>query len=213
MANARRFGGGYVEGAGAQEENMFRRTDCHFADDGVDFSTGQYDAKTSALINGADGRVYLDVTTPRVCVRGPEDMRDKRNLGYKWLAQDEIFPFLEIRAAAVDLSKGGTFDPRECRRRIDAQLDTLISSNVRYAVLSAIGCGAFKNPAAVVARCYKESLTDPRRRGAFECVVFAIFNPGYGPNDNLAHFMAAFQTASTSAAPEISSSFHNGKRM
>ncbi len=26
MANARRFGGGYVEGAGAQEENMFRRT-------------------------------------------------------------------------------------------------------------------------------------------------------------------------------------------
>ncbi|HEU4410187.1 MAG TPA: poly(ADP-ribose) glycohydrolase domain-containing protein, partial [Polyangiaceae bacterium] len=31
MANAFVAGGAYVEGAVAQEENMFRRTDCHFA--------------------------------------------------------------------------------------------------------------------------------------------------------------------------------------
>ena len=31
MANARVAGGGYIEGKSAQEENMFRRTDCHFS--------------------------------------------------------------------------------------------------------------------------------------------------------------------------------------
>ena len=31
MANAYFPGGGYDEGMPAQEENMFRRTDCHFA--------------------------------------------------------------------------------------------------------------------------------------------------------------------------------------
>ena len=33
MANAYVPGGAYVEGATAQEENMFRRTDCHFTSD------------------------------------------------------------------------------------------------------------------------------------------------------------------------------------
>ena len=36
MANAYVPGGAYVEGAIAQEENMFRRTDCHFHIDAVD---------------------------------------------------------------------------------------------------------------------------------------------------------------------------------
>merc|ERR1712232_37749 len=33
MANAYVAGGGYTEGMPAQEENMFRRTDCHYAVD------------------------------------------------------------------------------------------------------------------------------------------------------------------------------------
>jgi len=184
MANGSRFGGGYVEGTAAQEENMFRRTDCHFADEGVDHASGRYSTQFHHLINAAQGSVYLDTRRPRVCIRGPEDG------GYAWHSNDEIFPFLELRAAAVDLSKGGAFDLRECRRRIDAQLDTLIVAGVRHVVLSAFGCGAFANPAVAVARCYREALE--LRRGAFDVVAFAIYHAGYGP-DNFALFEREFR--------------------
>jgi len=190
MANAIGPGGAYVEGAPAQEENMFRRTDCHFhlTDAEMDPSSERYRPEMTALLNADDGRVYLDTVNPRVCVRGPED-RDAEDLGYRWLSQDEVFPFHELRAAATDLRGGAPFDPVEARRRISAQLDTLIDAGVRHAVLSAFGCGAFRNPAAEVARSYRAALSE--RAGAFERVAFAVFYPGYGP-DNYTPFAAAF---------------------
>ena len=75
MANAQCPGGGYVEGCIAQEENMFRRSDCHFSIDQSEMDTkrGSYVPGMQALLNAADGRVYLDVQRPRVCIRGAED--------------------------------------------------------------------------------------------------------------------------------------------
>merc|ERR1712196_593583 len=154
-------GGGYAEGMIAQEENMFRRTDCHFSIDrqrDLD-SYLLYNAEHSALVDGCHGRVYLDKHHPRVCIRGPEDRNDP-TLGYRWLQDDEIFPFLELRSAAVDLRITGLkgFDPAEMAKRIAAQLDTLIDAGVRHVVLSAFGCGAFGNPAQRVARLYREQI-------------------------------------------------------
>ena len=191
MANAYIPGGGYVEGSPAQEENMFRRSDCHFAlsPAELDPTTERYRPAISALINARGGRVLLDVDRVRVCVRGPED-RAREDLGYAWLPDDEVFPFYELRAAAVDLSDGRRFDPAAARARIDAQLDTLLDAGVRHVVLSAFGCGAFLNPADEVARIYRAAL-DGRANG-FERVVFAIFDPGYGP-DNYTPFARAFE--------------------
>lgn len=184
MANAFHPGGAYVEGTAAQEENMFRRSDCHFT-----VPAGEYDRATSELISGAAGRVMLDASTPRVAVRGSED-RKAADLGYRWLADDEVFPFFELRAAAVDLRGGLTFDPLEARRRIAAQLDTLVDAGLRHAVLGAFGCGAFHNPARVVARLYREELAP--RLASFDLVAFAIFDAGYGP-DNFGPFATAFR--------------------
>lgn len=192
MANAYVAGGGYVEGMIAQEENMFRRSDCHFSVDDSEFDQRQdrYHDEITNQISAKDGRVPLDVDQPRVCIRGPED-RDRDDLGYDWLPDGEIFPFYELRAAAVDLRPvqkvGKARLAAEMRRRIDAQLDTLIEKGVRHAVLSAFGCGAFLNPAELVATCYKEALESEGRLENFDCVAFAIFNPGYGP-DNLKPF-------------------------
>lgn len=190
MANAYKPGGAYVEGTVAQEENMFRRTDCHFAVDAsqIDPQTERYRPEHTALINGEGGRVLLDTSRPRVCLRGPED-RDHPRLGYAWLPDDEVFPFFELRAAADDLRDGRSFDPARMRAKIDAQIDTLMDANVRHAVLGAFGCGAFRNPADRVARLYADALRE--REGAFDCVVFAIFDAGYGP-DNLTPFVRAF---------------------
>lgn len=189
MANAFVPGGAYIEGTAAQEENLFRRTDAHFAVDDAMLGPDpdRYRPEMTALLSASQGRVYLDLDRPRVCIRGPEQ-RDREDLGYRWLEDDEVFPFYELRAAAVDLRSGDAFDPDEMRRRVRAQLDTLRDADVRHAVLSAFGCGAFGNPAAEVARLYREELDG--RRDDFAVIAFAIFHPGYGP-DNHAPFAEA----------------------
>lgn len=181
MANARTPGGAYVEGTAAQEENMFRRTDCHFSILDEHVSGNRYTSEMSDLLSARDGSVHLDVAHPRTCVRGPED-RGRSDLGYRWLADDEIFPFIELRAAAQDLRGGSAFDPAEARRRVAAQLDTLIDAGLRHTVLSAFGCGAFANPPDRVAAIYRDELRE--RLTDFSCVAFAIFHPGYGPDNH-----------------------------
>jgi hypothetical protein len=184
MANPYVPGGAYVEGAVAQEENMFRRTDCHFqvGDEDYDLATDCYRPEKTRLLLAQDGRVYLDSQRPRVCIRGPED-RSSHDLGYGWLSYDEVFPFLEMRASAQDLRGGRPFSEDEARRRISAQFETLEAHGVRHVVFGAFGCGAFKNPADQVARIYRDEIH--ARSSEFRVVAFAIFNAGYGPGNFL----------------------------
>ena len=193
MANAYVPGGAYVEGAAAQEENMYRRTDCHFhiTTDEFDEELDRYHPTMTRLISAQDGVVYLDTSTPRVCIRGSED-RSQSSLGYSWLPDDDVFPFYELRAAAQDLRHGSGFSVRDARKRVAAQLDTLRSHGIRHAVLGAFGCGAFSNPTEEVARLYKEELA--AREGAFDVIAFAIFSAGYG-RDNYTPFVAVFSVA------------------
>jgi hypothetical protein len=184
MANPYFPGGAYTAGAVAQEENVFRRTDCHFqvGEKEYDKATDQYRPETTMLLLAQDGMVYLDAKKPRVCIRGPED-RTSHDLGYAWLAEDEVFPFFELRASAQDLRGGQPFSEDEARRRISAQFNTLQAHGVRHAILSAFGCGAFRNPADQVARIYRDEIL--KNGSAFSVIAFAIFHAGYGPNNFL----------------------------
>jgi Uncharacterized protein conserved in bacteria (DUF2263) len=186
MANAYVPGGAYVEGAIAQEENMFRRTDCHFRidEDEYDVTADRYLPEMTRLLSAHDGVVYLDKDRPRICIRGPEN-RAIADMGYRWLPDEQVFPFYEMRAAAQDLRDGSAFEPGDARRRIAAQLDTLRKHGLRHAVLSAFGCGAFRNPADRVAAIYRDEIAV--RVEHFDVIAFAIFAPGYGP-DNYAPF-------------------------
>jgi hypothetical protein len=190
MANAYVPGGAYVEGAKAQEENMFRRTDCHFriGTDEYDRAADRYRPEWTSLISGENGRVYLDTENQRVCLRGPED-RSRSDLGYEWLSEEQIFPFYELRSAAKDLRDGSPFSPSAMRKRIAAQLDTLIKQGVRHVVLGAFGCGAFRNPAESVAGIYREQISE--RRSHFTVIAFAIYHAGYGPS-NFEPFSSVF---------------------
>lgn len=189
MANAYVPGGAYVEGAVAQEENMFRRTDCHFciSDDDYDPVTDRYRPEKTNLLLAKQRRVYLDITHPRVCIRGPED-RAATDLGYRWLTDDEVFPFFELRAAAQDLRGGKPFNQSEASRRIAAQFDTLQDNKVAHVVFGAFGCGAFLNPAEQVARLYRAEII--KRSSYFRVVAFAVFSAGYG-RDNFVPFQEA----------------------
>ena len=181
MANAFAPGGGYTDGMIAQEENMYRRTDCHFSLDRKDLDEHMYYLpEKTRLINGEDDRVYLDSVCPRVCIRGAEDCTAS-NLGYPLLSENELFLFYELRSAAKDLRYGGRYDRSETTKRIAAQLDTLIAHGVRHVVLSAFGCGAFLNPGEDVAAVYKEELQ--KHALDFDVVTFGIFHAGYGPGN------------------------------
>ena len=126
MANATGFGGGYTHGMSAQEENMFRRTDCHFSmlrtylskTDTDKYRHGYfYDDGLNMEARITRGLVFDD--RPRVCIRrgesivekGEKTLEDiKKYIDYKWLDYYDIFEFYEMRNAAPDL-RNKTINP------------------------------------------------------------------------------------------------------
>ena len=180
MANPIRPGGGYLDGCVAQEENIFRRSDCHFTiNDYFDPKFDQYTQQMSNLISAQDNIVYIDTKNPRVCIRGRENY-SKFNLGYEWLSTEDIFPFIELRSSAINCNYQ-SFDIHEARKRISAQFNTLIQNNIKYVILGAFGCGAFNNPPEIIANLYKEQIL--QHQSNFSVIVFAIYNAGYGPDN------------------------------
>lgn len=187
MANERYPGGGYTNGCAAQEENMARRSNLHFTfTSAVASKQGRstvYTKEMTSLIGGEAGRVHLS-ETPLVCVRGAEKFEED-SLGYEFYEPDEIFPFLELRSAAVNIGKHQGKRKRDesevdasMKRRIEAQFATLEQRNVRHVVLSAFGCGAFGNDPHKVATMYREAVE--RHKHNFDVIAFAIFYAGRG---------------------------------
>ncbi|KTD73716.1 poly(ADP-ribose) glycohydrolase domain-containing protein [Legionella tucsonensis] len=140
-------------------------------------------------------KVFMD-EQPQICFRGPEilvptnsdEFTSKQfiadsTLSYAFLPKEKIFPFYEIRAAAPELV-GKEIDlgnqdflgkyTSDLRRRIGAQLDTLILKGKTDAILGAWGCGSFKNKPDIVARIYREEIE--KRAKHFQHIVFPIID-------------------------------------
>ena len=197
MANQFYPGGGYTSGPSAQEENMFRRTNCHFSIDRtnmLDANTynNDYKYKQSVidLISAKHNETYLDVTNPRICIKDKETWtktngnteKGTKNIGYNELTDDNKFLFYELRCAAVDMRKAGMqFNEAEMKKRIEAQFKTLISENVRHVVFGAFGCGAFANPPQEVATLYKECIM--LYKDKFDVIAFPIYYAGNGESN------------------------------
>ena len=120
MANATGFGGGYTHGRSAQEENIFRRTDCHFSmrREHLSFKrpgkykyTYQYEDDGNLTMTERINRGIVFKDQPRVCIRRGESLVPSGNISpvkilqlihYKWLDYYDIFQFYEMRNAARD---------------------------------------------------------------------------------------------------------------
>jgi uncharacterized protein (TIGR02452 family) len=197
MANAFHPGGGYLSGAGAQEENLCRRSAYCLALEAPESLyqlTGQ--RKEDHYPLGDDGGLY----TPNVLI-----LRESEDAGYKWLSHPRHLSFVAV--AAIDR-------PRVTRDRIPrlASPDREITAEkirmiLRIAdyhrhdalVLSALGCGAFANPPADVAAVFHEVFSEPEFYGAFKQITFAILddqNAGkaHNPDGNFRPFLRQFSS-------------------
>ena len=221
MANSMDPGGGYATGPAAQEENMFRRTNCHFyinRDEMLvpnkDNSFYFYNKKYQHLIGAEDGEnTYIDVKNPRICIKeketynGNNTLEGTKNIGYGELSDNNKFLFYELRCAAVrNNTVNDAFQKNKMEKIIHAQFKTLMKNGLRHAILGAFGCGAFHNPPLEVAALYKECLM--LYKDHFDVIAFPIFYAGNGET-NYANFREIL--LNNTSDENTSSIFYNGK--
>lgn len=210
MANAHTPGGGWKTGAGAQEESLFRRTT--YLHSLID-PQGLGNNKTRYPI--ADfGGIYSP---------GVLSFRSNEQTGYSFLPEPESYSFIASAAinrprlvhAANGEKRLETRDASKTKRKIAAVLSIGLDHGHDAIVLSAFGCGAFRNPPEHIAELFKELLvandvaggksTESAGRrewctafeGCYKRVVFAILddsNTGHAHNrgGNLKPFVNVF---------------------
>ena len=155
FANARTPGGGYREGAAAQEEVLCRLCP-------------QLHPSLAAAAYPIFSRTAL-VTTGIICCRQPGTYLLCRSLG-------------EVNFVSAAMPNG-TPEPgtrhwvETVNLRIRAVLHASKESGFPNLILGAFGCGAFGNPARETAMIFREQLQSPEFKGAFQEVIFAIIDP------------------------------------
>eukprot|EP01006_Ploeotia_vitrea_P014003 TRINITY_DN369_c0_g1_i1.p2 TRINITY_DN369_c0_g1~~TRINITY_DN369_c0_g1_i1.p2 ORF type:complete len:402 (+),score=45.38 TRINITY_DN369_c0_g1_i1:29-1234(+) len=184
MACAGNPGGGYLGGSGAQEENCFRRSD--------------YVKKLPKALYPLGSSVIYSSNV--VVFRGSEAK------GYPLMEAPRLVGFI----ACAAMSRPTTFTDKNKRLRlVDRIADELygriltmltVCSSFGHdsLVLSALGCGAYKNPPEHVAELFQKALMEPSLQGRYKRVVFAILNDHntrkkHNPEGNIAPFKRVFK--------------------
>eukprot|EP00760_Papus_ankaliazontas_P008021 PhM_4_TR13644/c0_g1_i1/m.67573 len=191
MASSSRPGGGYLGGAGAQEENIFRRST-------------YYKQLPKVPHYPLQGKV---IYTPNVVV-----FRDEEAKGYALLPHPIPTCFIACAAKSnPTLATPTTLsleDAKELEHRIRLLCGAAVANGHDALVLSALGCGAFRNPPDHVADIFSKVLRSPEFYGCFKVVSFAIFDDhnsrkAHNPEGNLAPFIRMFGTRRNGAVPKL----------
>ena len=195
MANATSPGGGYRKGDGAQEENIFRRSDYYHSLDGelADkdrserlFCTPKGDLKPlSGFANYYPMDEFGAIYTSGITVfRGTEQD------GYPY-KKEPLYDMCAIAMAAYrdpPLTPKNTLENKAAmntHRKIQSVFAIGYHQKHDCLVLSALGCGAFHNPPEHVARLFKSVIY--QYAGYFDTIYFAIIddhNAGGRANPN-----------------------------
>jgi uncharacterized protein (TIGR02452 family) len=162
MASARHPGGGYMGGYGAQEESLFRRSNYYKSLTDVD--GGGRDVKYPIPFFGG------------IHSSGVTVFKSNETEGYGLL--DEPFQMSFVAASALSypqLTQYGTLSDEDAcivRHKIETIFRIGLSHGHDSLVLSAFGCGAFRNPPEQVAEIFKSVIQE--FNGFFKEVSFAI---------------------------------------
>jgi uncharacterized protein (TIGR02452 family) len=173
-------GGGFLSGAGAQEENLCRRSNYYASLCNVRYPLARHCA----------------VFTKQVLI-----FRDTEAAGYALLDQPFSVNMLAVsanhRKYAANPLQLSQAERTQMAQTVRALLLAAQAENQKVLVLGALGCGAFNNPPAEVAAVFHEVLAEKRFSKAFSHVVFAILddhNTGraHNPEGNLIPFQREF---------------------
>jgi len=196
MASESTPGGGYRNGAGAQEENLHRRTNLFqcLEDPQLIAKSRQWSYPIPEF-----GAIY----SPDVAVfRGPEEK------GYPFLRVPKWLSFVAVAGYRHPPTE---VDPKSEERVLDRKYAKKTKQKLQkifeigrerkhdVLVLSALGCGAFGNPPNHIARLFKEVINENHYDQYFRIIAFAIFDDhnskkSHNPSGNVIPFVDAFKT-------------------
>lgn len=183
MANRQNPGGGVINGAGAQEENIFRRTNIFQSLYQFAHYAGSYGLHRNIKQYPLD-RNFGGIYSPDVTVfRGTEDE------GYPLL--DNPFYISVISVAALNRPEltpdnkivSELIEPTKSKIRTILRIG--LANGKDALVLGAFGCGAFRNPPAHIAKLFHEVLEEDEFHNKYRHISFAILedhNSGHAHN-------------------------------
>jgi len=180
MASASCPGGGFRSGAGAQEENLHRRSDA------VRFTDEQ--SKKNYPIPREGCLLSRDVTV----------FRGSEKEGYPFL--EHPFRIALVSCAAITyprLTLSRDYRDRDARALMEAKVAVIVQAALRascdVAVLSAFGCGAFGNPPEAVADMFRRALERSALQEAIFCIIEDHNSGGeHNPRGNVRPFQEVF---------------------
>lgn len=195
FANRQTPGGGVLGGSGAQEENIFRRSNLfmslyQFHDHGISFDIPQR-AEQYPL-----DRNYGGVYSPAVTV-----LRGLESEGYPFLAEPYQVGIITVAALnrpplqSPDLLAADMIEPT--KRKMRTIFRIALTHGHDSIVLGAFGCGSFRNPPSHIARLFHEIMDEPEFLDRFKKIVFAIYDRKVdhlrSKTGNLAYFQKEFE--------------------
>lgn len=167
MASHTTPGGGVKSGSGAQEENLCRRSNLYLY---LTADPAAYPMKAGSF-------------SEQVCVFKEGEPDYQLCTPY----------YVDVVSAAAwshpEVVNGRlTPDKEEFTRNVMRNIFRMCAlAGDEYLVLSALGCGAFRNPPAHIAQLFKETLEEDEFKGRFRKIVFAIIDD-HNSKDNYKTF-------------------------
>ena len=188
MAAATKPGGGVRWGAGAQEENLHRRSDAmRFT---MDQESGNYPLKGAMCLLSHGVTIF----------------RGNEHIGYPFLHK----PFKVTMISCAAPKYCDWMGKLQCAAILDGKvaaiLQAVVESACDAAVLSAFGCGAFKNPPELVAEMFHKHLAHLSPHSGLQQVTFCIVNDHnsfktHNPEGNVIPFSNLFSETGPGAMP------------
>lgn len=181
MASSSSPGGGFRFGAGAQEENLYRRSDLY------------------RFLEPCKGSLYP--IKPDACLLSTNVtiLRGSEKEGYPFLVpsfEAAIITCAALRYPALTTDRKYKYaeDEESMRQKVRVILKGAEKAGCDACVLSAFGCGAFGNPPEEVARLFHEEIATVK----LQKVCFCIFNDhnagrAHNPRGNYLPFKKAFE--------------------
>ncbi|CAF1459194.1 unnamed protein product [Adineta steineri] len=184
MASATSPGGGYRKGDGAQEENLFRRSD-YFRSLDIDLDKFEQPSErfqctsTCNLDCVADARTMYPMDEyGAIYTSGLTVFRQPEMKGYEFMEK----PLTDVCSLATAAYRhppldGNMLSPKYAvgmRKKIENIFAIAYHNRHDSLVLSALGCGAFRNPPDHVAKIFRSAIE--QYAGFFQLIVFAIID-------------------------------------